>query len=232
MITAVLLVLAPVIAGAIVYIFSTLDLFEACSAVDHDLADLEQKADSLEKLLQRCATGAIANNSVIHIHGLPPAQEIKSERVVAALKDLSAKMQQYKALLGENTRPMDQLSNLYLPGLTALLKELASAERIHLNVSSREESCMKAINIISEVLDNRIGEINDSIQRRMDVELDAMELTAKVKGDLLPDDGFSDQNPDLPRPSNASKYNGMMHYWHEPDFLPNPNSAATDSIDN
>ena len=115
---------------------------------------------------------------------LPVVLEIRSKSVQDAAKTLTRKMDQYNMLLGDDDSLLQQFKNLYFPTLTILLEDLLAAEKVHLDVAGREQSCLKAFSIVLEALDNRIEDADDMAQMRMAAEVTAMERTAKIKGDL------------------------------------------------
>ena len=148
------------------------------------LAALSQRFDGLAPLLNRflcsaaCRSGARAVKVRIRQAGAP----VETPYVLTALDNLEALVLRHYDGLEEQTRT--RLESSYLQTLELTLGELALAEREGADADGKAALCLRAINVLTQVISDSSRARQEWSRRSLEAEVEALERLAAMRGDI------------------------------------------------
>lgn len=148
------------------------------------LTAVSRRFDELSPVMQRfldssaCSTGAQAVRARIR----KAAASVETPYVLTALENLEAQILRHCGVLEEQTAA--RLESDYLPVLERTLEELAQAEREGRDTGGKAAFCLRAINVLSQVISGGEQLQREWSRRSLEAEVEALERLAAMRGDI------------------------------------------------
>ena len=148
------------------------------------LAEVSQRLDGLASILGRfwssaaCGTGVRAVRTRIRQAAAP----VETPYVRAALEGLDALVLRHQGTLEGKTA--SRLEGEYLSVLERTLGELVQAEREGSGTAEKAALCLRAVNVLSQVISDAGQLQREWSQRSLEAEVEALERLAAMRGDI------------------------------------------------
>ena len=148
------------------------------------LAAVSQKLDGLPTVMQRvlrstaCDTGAHAVRARVR----QAARSVETPYILTALENLEAQMLRHYDFLDDPAKA--HLESDYLPTLELTLQTLGQAERDGEDVVGKAALCLRAINVLSQVISDSRQVRQEWGTRSLEAEVVALERMAAMRGDI------------------------------------------------
>ncbi|MDE6589066.1 MAG: hypothetical protein K2K53_01705, partial [Oscillospiraceae bacterium] len=148
------------------------------------LAAVSRKFDGLAPIMQRflCSTASTGGARAVKARIGQAAASVETAYVLTALDSLGALvLREYDALDGQ-TRV--RLESDYLQTLERTLRELGQAEQGGGDVGAQAALCLRAVNVLSQVISDSSQARREWEQRSLEAEVAALERLAAMRGDV------------------------------------------------
>ena len=148
------------------------------------LAAVSQRFDGLSPVMERflgstaCKGGAQAVQARLR----KAAGPVETPYVLTAVESLETLVLQHYDSLGDQTRA--RLESDYLQTLELTLRELAQAEQDGGDVGRKAAFCLRAVNVLSQVISDSIQARQEWSERSLEAEVEALERLAAMRGDI------------------------------------------------
>ena len=148
------------------------------------LSSISRSFDALSPVLRRflnstaCPGGAQAFRARLRQAAAP----VQTPYVLTAVENLDALVLRYSGALEGQTA--DRLESDYLQVLELTLLELAQAEREGGDTGEKAALCLRAVNVLSQVISSGAQVRQEWSRRRLEAEVEAMERLAAMRGDI------------------------------------------------
>ena len=148
------------------------------------LSSISRSFDALSPVLQRflnstaCSSGVQAFRARLRQAAAP----VQTPYVLTAVENLDALVLRYSGALEGQTA--DRLESDYLQVLELTLLELAQAEREGGDTGEKAALCLRAVNVLSQVISSGAQVRQEWSRRRLEAEVEAMERLAAMRGDI------------------------------------------------
>lgn len=148
------------------------------------LTEVSQRLDGLAPILGRfwasaaCGTGARAVRTRIRQAAAP----VETPYVRTALEGLDALVLRHQGALEGKTA--SRLEGEYLNVLERTLEELVQAEREGSGAAEKAALCLRAVNVLSQVISDAGQLQREWSQRSLEAEVEALERLAAMRGDI------------------------------------------------
>ena len=148
------------------------------------LAAVSQKLDELPNLMQRflCSTACGAGAHTAKARMRQAARAVETPYILTALENLEAQMLRHYDSLDNPTRA--RLESDYLPTLEHTLRTLGQAEQDGEDVVGKAALCLRAINVLSQVISESRQARQEWSERSLEAEVVALERMAAMRGDI------------------------------------------------
>ena len=148
------------------------------------LASVSQKMDALPGLMQRFLSSTARGGNVYMIKARlrQAARFVDTAYVLTAFENLEARMLRHYDCLDEPTRA--RLESDYLPTLELTMRALGQAEQDGEDVGGKAALCLRAINVLSQVISDSLQTRQEWSQRSLESEVSALERLAAMRGDI------------------------------------------------
>lgn len=157
------------------------DLF---APYERRLAALSRQFDQLPPVLNRflCSTACRSGARMVQARLRQAAAPVETPYVLTALDNLEALVLRHYGSLEEQTRT--RLESSYLQTLELTLGELAQAEREGADVDGKAALCLRAVNVLSQVIAGNSRTRQEWSRRSLEAEVEALERLAAMRGDV------------------------------------------------
>lgn len=157
------------------------DLF---APYERRLAALSRRFDQLPPVLNRflCSTACRSGAQMVQARLRQAAAPVETPYVLTALDNLEALVLRHYDGLEEQTRT--RLESSYLQTLELTLGELAQAEREGTDADGKAALCLRAINVLTQVISDSSRARQEWSRRSLEAEVEALERLAAMRGDI------------------------------------------------
>lgn len=148
------------------------------------LAAVSQKLDELPNLMQRFlrSTARSAGAYTIRARIRQAARPVETPYILTALANLEEQMLRHYDSLDDPTKA--RLESDYLPTLELTLRTLGQAEQIGGDVAGKAALCLRAVNVLSQVISESRQIRQEWSERSLEAEVVALERMAAMRGDI------------------------------------------------
>lgn len=148
------------------------------------LAAVSRRFDELTPVMQRflSSTACVSGAQTLMARVRRAAEPVRTPYVLTALENLEALIRQHGGHLEDQT--LDRLESDYLQTLELTLAELAQAEREGGDVGGRAALCLRAANVLAQVISDGGLARQEWRQRSLEAEVEALERLAAMRGDI------------------------------------------------
>lgn len=151
------------------------------------LSAISQSFDALAPVMQRFlnSTACAGSAQAVRARLRQAAAPIETPYVLTALENLDALVLRYCGVLEEQTAA--RLESDYLQVLELALRELAQAEQEGEDTSGKAALCLRAVNVLAQVISDGGQARQEWSRRRLEAEVEALERLAAMRGDIAGD---------------------------------------------
>ena len=147
------------------------------------LAALPEKFDALSAVLRRfLESAAPVGADAVADRLRQAAGDVGTPYVLTALDSLEALILRDYDCLEEQTRTRIEAD--YLQTLELILRELGRAEREGGDPNAKAALCLRAVNVLSQVISDNSRVREEWNERRLEAEVAALERLAALRGDI------------------------------------------------
>ena len=148
------------------------------------LSAISQSFDALAPVMQRFlnSTACAGSAQAVRARLRQAAAPIETPYVLTALENLDALVLRYCGVLEEQTAA--RLESDYLQVLELALRELAQAEQEGEDTSGKAALCLRAVNVLAQVISDGGQARQEWSRRRLEAEVEALERLAAMRGDI------------------------------------------------
>ncbi len=148
------------------------------------LAALSREFDALSPVMQRflCSTACDGGARAVQARLRQAAGPVETPYVRTAVESLETLVLRHYDALGEQTRT--RLESDYLQTLELALRELGRAEREEGDVGGKAALCLRAVNVLSQVISDSSRARQEWSGRGLEAEVAALERLAAMRGDI------------------------------------------------
>lgn len=148
------------------------------------LAAVSQRLDGLSPVMQRflCSTACDSGARAMKARVRQASRAVKTGYVLTALDNLEALVVRSYDLLEDQTK--SRLEGDYLQTLELTLWELVRAEEEDGDVDRKAALCLRAINVLSQVISDGRQARQEWSGRNLEAEVAALERLAAMRGDM------------------------------------------------
>lgn len=148
------------------------------------LAAVSRRFDELPPVLNRflCSTACRGGARMVQARLRQAAASVETPYVLTALDSLEALVVQHYDSLDEQTKT--RLESGYLQTLELTLEELGQAERDGADTGGKAALCLRAVNVLSQVIERGGRARQEWSRRSLEAEVEALERLAAMRGDL------------------------------------------------
>ena len=148
------------------------------------LAAVSRNLEELPAVMQRflCSTAHGTGVHAVRARMRQAARSVETPYILTALENLETQMLQHYDALDEPTRA--RLEGDYLPTLEHTLQTLGQAEREGEDAGGKAALCLRAINVLSQVISDSRQLRREWDARSLEAEVVALERMAAMRGDV------------------------------------------------
>jgi len=153
-------------------------------AYEQRLAALSRRFDALSPVMQRflCSKACESGARAVQMRLRQAAEPVETPYVLTAVESLEALVLRHYDFLGEQTKT--RLESDYLQTLELTLRELGRAEREEGDVGGKAALCLRAVNVLSQVISDSSRARQEWSGRGLEAEVAALERLAAMRGDV------------------------------------------------
>ena len=148
------------------------------------LSTLSRELDALPAVMQRflCSTAHGAGAHAVKARLWQAARAVETPYILTALDSLETQILRHYDFLDDATRT--RLESDYLPTLEHTLQTLAQAEQDGEDAGGKAALCLRAVNVISQVISDSRRMRREWDARSLEAEVTALERMAAMRGDV------------------------------------------------
>lgn len=148
------------------------------------LAAVSRRFDQLAPVMQRFLSSTANIGGAQALKGCiqRAAEPVRTPYVLTALENLEALVLRHGDILEDQT--LDRLESDYIQTLELTLAELAQAEREGGDVGGRAALCLRAVNVLAQVISDGGLARQEWRRRSLEAEVEALERLAAMRGDI------------------------------------------------
>ena len=146
------------------------------------LAGVSRKLDELPDLMRRFLSSAGGGAHAVKSRLQRAARTVETAYVLSALETMDAQLLRHYDCLDGPTK--QRLEDDYLPTLELTMQALAQAEQDGEDVAGKAALCLRAINVLSQVISDSLRSRREWSDRSLESEVAALERLAAMRGDI------------------------------------------------